>query len=37
MDRKEIGCEVIDWILVAQNGIPWLASVKTVTNLLRNY
>jgi len=30
---KEIECEVVDWIQLAQRRIQWLTVVKTVMNL----
>jgi hypothetical protein len=32
MDLKETGCEVMDWIRLAQDRIPWCAPVNTLMN-----
>jgi hypothetical protein len=32
-DLKEIRCEVVDWIQIAQNRYEWQDLVKTVINL----
>jgi hypothetical protein len=33
MDLREIGCDVKDWIELAQDRDQWRALVKTVINL----
>jgi hypothetical protein len=33
MDLKEIECDVVDWIYLAQDRDPWRALVNTVMNL----
>jgi hypothetical protein len=33
MDLKEVGCEVIDWIKLAQDREKWRALVNAVMNL----
>ena len=33
MDLKEMGCEVLDWIVVAQDRKTWRALVNAVMNL----
>ena len=33
MDLKEMGCEVLDWIIVAQERKRWRALVNAVMNL----
>jgi hypothetical protein len=33
MDLREIGCDGMDWIDLAQNKAQWRALVKTVMNL----
>ena len=33
MDLQEVGCEVMDWISVAQNRDRWRALVNAVMNL----
>jgi hypothetical protein len=34
LDRKDIGCEVVDWIHLAHDKDQWLAAVNTVVNLI---
>jgi len=33
MNLKGIGCEVVDWIHLAQDRVKWRDVVKTVMNL----
>jgi hypothetical protein len=33
MDLKEVGCEGLDWIELAQNRVRWWAVVNAVMNL----
>jgi hypothetical protein len=33
MDREETGWEVVDWICLADDAIPWWALVNAVMNL----
>jgi hypothetical protein len=33
MDVREIGCDVVDWIVVAHDSDQWRALVNTVLNL----
>jgi hypothetical protein len=33
VDLKEIGCECVNWIHLAQNRVQWRALVNTVMNL----
>jgi hypothetical protein len=37
MDLKEMGCEVLDWIIVAQGRNRWRALVKAVMNIWGNF
>jgi hypothetical protein len=37
MGLKEMGYEVVDWIHLAQDRIPWRFSVKTVMKLWVSY
>jgi hypothetical protein len=37
MDLKEIGYDVVDWILLAQGRIQWRVLVKTAVNLRVQY
>jgi hypothetical protein len=32
-DLKEAGCDDLDWILLAQDGVQWRAFVSTIMNL----
>jgi len=33
LDRREIECEVVDWIHIAENRDQWCALVNSVMNL----
>jgi hypothetical protein len=33
LDLREIGCEFVEWLQLAENRDQWLALVKTVMNL----
>jgi len=33
INSKEIGCEIVDWITLAQDTVRWLAFVNAVMSL----